>query len=177
MQKSEPVFLAGERLTPETRRLSHSLPSGLTLEHLPTTPLCLDISTETSNPSSQMTDKFLLLNHFFGNFSLAFFIFLTTQRSCALIPLCAENHPPLIFQLQLQRDASRPIYSHKSCAVVCSSWAWWPESKALSLDIPEAGIKGMAGGRAAVPRAMGRGRRAAGLHPAQQHLSGLCQQL
>lgn len=39
--------------------------------------------------------------------------------------------------------------------MVCSSWTWWPESKALSLDIPKAGIKGMAGGRAAVPRAMG----------------------
>uniref|UniRef100_A0A8D2PBI4 Stanniocalcin-2 n=1 Tax=Zosterops lateralis melanops TaxID=1220523 RepID=A0A8D2PBI4_ZOSLA len=72
MQKSEPVFLAGERLTPETRRLSHSLASGLTLEHLPTTPLCLDISTETPNPSSEMTEIFLQ-NHFCGNFSLAFY--------------------------------------------------------------------------------------------------------
>lgn len=134
MQKSEPVFLAGEHLTPETRRLSHSLASGLTLEYLPTTPLCLDISTETPNPR-----QIFLRNHFFV---------------CS-DALSAENHPLLILGLQLQRDASVPVYSHKSCAGVCSGWTWWPESKALFLDIPEAGIKGRAGVRAAVPRGEG----------------------
>lgn len=153
MQKSEPVFLAGEHLTPETRRLSHSLASGLTLEHLPTTPLCLDISTETQIPAATR-DKFFCRITSLGILALHF-TFLTTQKSCAPIPLVLKTTPPLIFQLQLQRDASVPICSHKSCAVVCSSWTWWPESKALFLDIPEAGIKGMAGGRAAVPRAMG----------------------
>lgn len=130
-----------------------SLASGLSLEHLPTTPLCLNISTETPNPSSHDSQIFLL-NHFFGNFSLAIYFPHYPEELCS-DSLRAENHPPLIFQLQLHRDASVPIYSHKSCAVVYSSWPWWPESKALSLDIPEAGIKGMAGGRAAVPRAMG----------------------
>lgn len=76
MQKSEPVFLAGERLTPETRRLSHSLASGLTLEHLPTTPLCLDISTETPNPSSDMTEFFFYRITSLGILALHF-IFLT----------------------------------------------------------------------------------------------------
>lgn len=149
MQKSEPVFLAGEHLTPETRRLSHSLASGLTLEYLPTTPLCLDISTETPNPR-----QIFLRNHFFVNFSLAFYSPHYPKELCS-DALSAENHPLLILGLQLQRDASVPVYSHKSCAGVCSGWTWWPESKALFLDIPEAGIKGRAGVRAAVPRGEG----------------------
>lgn len=91
MQKSEPVFLAGEHLTPETRRLSHSLASGLTLEHLPTTPLCLDISTETQIPAVTR-EKFFCRITSLGILALHF-IFLTTQKRCALIPLVLKTTP------------------------------------------------------------------------------------
>lgn len=93
MQKSEPVFLAGERLTPETRRLSHSLASGLTLEHLPTTPLCLDISAETPNPSSHDRQIFFFNRITSLGILALHFIFLTIQRSCALVPLVLKTTP------------------------------------------------------------------------------------
>lgn len=176
MQKSEPVFLAGERLTPETRRLSHSLASGLTLEHLPTTPLCLDISAETPNPSCHDRQIFFFNRITSLGILALHFIFLTIQRSCALVPLVLETTPHYYFSCS-RREMLQYQFSHINPVL------WFVQAghgglkaRPFPWTFLRLGSKAWPGAELLCPGpwAAGWGRRAARLHPAQQHLSGHC---